>query len=67
MIDFVKSVFRLAMLGKSKHGNKISDCNFHMIDRTLQNVAIHRSHGTFKQNGCLDPVFVKSFIRLKTR
>uniref|UniRef100_A0A5S6PIP6 EF-hand domain-containing protein n=1 Tax=Brugia malayi TaxID=6279 RepID=A0A5S6PIP6_BRUMA len=87
LIDFVKSVFRLAMLGKSKHGNKVSDCNFHMIDTALQNIAIHRSHGTFKaldkdgngyicksdfvnffqQNGCLDPVFMKSFIRLKTR
>ncbi|VBB30592.1 unnamed protein product [Acanthocheilonema viteae] len=47
LVAFVKSVFRLAMLEKAK-GKKTSDYTFHMIDRALQNVAIHRSHGTFK-------------------
>ncbi|VDO24715.1 unnamed protein product [Onchocerca flexuosa] len=47
LLAFVKSVFRLAVFEKSKE-NKTSDCGFQMIDTTLQNVAIHRSHGTFK-------------------
>ncbi|MCP9262420.1 Kv channel-interacting protein 1 [Dirofilaria immitis] len=47
LLAFVKSVFRLAMFEKSKN-NKMPNCGFHMIDTTLQNVAIHRSHGTFK-------------------
>ncbi|KAL3984621.1 hypothetical protein ACH3XW_35280 [Acanthocheilonema viteae] len=86
LVAFVKSVFRLAMLEKAK-GKKTSDYTFHMIDRALQNVAIHRSHGTFKaldkdgngyirksdfvnffqRNEYLDPIFMKSFMSLKTR
>uniref|UniRef100_A0A0R3RQ49 EF-hand domain-containing protein n=1 Tax=Elaeophora elaphi TaxID=1147741 RepID=A0A0R3RQ49_9BILA len=46
LVAFVKSVFRLALLEKSK--GKTSNCAFHMIDNVLHNVAIHRSHGTFK-------------------
>ncbi|VDK66766.1 unnamed protein product [Onchocerca ochengi] len=47
LLAFVKSVFRLAMFEKSKE-NRTSDGGFQMIDTILQNVAIHRSHGTFK-------------------
>ncbi|EFO17768.2 hypothetical protein LOAG_10729 [Loa loa] len=86
LVSFTKSVFRLAMLEKLK-SSKTFNCGFHLIDTALQNVATHRSHGTFKaldkdgngyicksdfvnffqQNDCLDPIFMKSFKRLKIR
>ncbi|CAG9539024.1 unnamed protein product [Cercopithifilaria johnstoni] len=86
LVAFVKSVFRLAMIEKSKR-DKTSDSTFDMVDRSLQNVAIYRSHGTFKaldkdgngyicksdfvnffqQNDYLDPIFMKSYTRLKIR
>uniref|UniRef100_A0A915PF09 Uncharacterized protein n=1 Tax=Setaria digitata TaxID=48799 RepID=A0A915PF09_9BILA len=47
LVAFVKSVFRLAMAEKSR-SRKTTECGFEMIDRALQNVAVHRSQGTFK-------------------
>ncbi|VDK78728.1 unnamed protein product [Litomosoides sigmodontis] len=85
LVAFVKSVFRLALHEKSKE-SRTTDCNLHKIDTALQNVAIHRSHGTlraldkdgngyiwksdfvnfFQQNGPLDPIFMRSFMRLNS-